>query len=106
MAAMKRRVLPVLLLLYVSADFSNPMMPGAVSFDPDESVSAVRVDRARANEPVVGVSPLPNFTILSLEKPALRARWARARTEPEPRVFAPRPAHVTVHETPPAADAD
>jgi hypothetical protein len=29
------------LLLWVSADFANPMIPGAVRLDPDESIDAV-----------------------------------------------------------------
>jgi hypothetical protein len=29
------------LLLYVSLDFANPLMPGAVCFDPDRSVDGV-----------------------------------------------------------------
>ena len=33
-------------LLYVAADFANPLMPGAVCFDPDESVDGV--GRARS----------------------------------------------------------
>ena len=36
----------VLLILYVAADFANPLMPGAVTFL-DGSVQAVHVERAR-----------------------------------------------------------
>jgi len=35
-----RLILP--LLVYVFLDFSNPFMPGAVNFNPDESVDGVR----------------------------------------------------------------
>ncbi len=36
----------VLLLLYVAADFANPMMPGAVSY-PSGSVAAVQMERSQ-----------------------------------------------------------
>jgi hypothetical protein len=32
----------VILLLCVSVDFSNPLLPGSVRFDPTESIDAVR----------------------------------------------------------------
>lgn len=38
--------LSVVLILYVAADFANPLMPGAVTFL-DGSVEAVHVERAR-----------------------------------------------------------
>jgi hypothetical protein len=39
----------LLLLLYLSLDFTNPMMPGAVTFDPAESVEGVRIERVRSD---------------------------------------------------------
>ncbi|MBI2158262.1 MAG: hypothetical protein HYU26_15380, partial [Candidatus Rokubacteria bacterium] len=44
-----------LLLLYVALDFSNPLMPGAVSFDPDDSVEAVRAGRLEPPAAAVAV---------------------------------------------------
>lgn len=41
--------LSVLVILYVAADFANPLMPGAVTFL-DGSVQAVHVERARFAE--------------------------------------------------------
>ena len=38
--------LSVLLILYVAADFANPLMPGAVSY-PNGSVEGVHVERSR-----------------------------------------------------------
>jgi hypothetical protein len=38
--------LSVLLILYVAADFANPLMPGAVSY-PNGSVEAVHMERSR-----------------------------------------------------------
>ena len=56
------------ILLYVAADFANPLMPGAVCFDPDESVDGVGRPRASAVStpalttpagPVVSLPPPP-----------------------------------------------
>lgn len=44
---MAARRLALLLLLYVSLDVANPLMPGAVQFV-DGSVEVVQADRARA----------------------------------------------------------
>ena len=41
--------LSVLLILYVAADFANPLMPGAVTFL-DGSVQGVHVERTRFTE--------------------------------------------------------
>jgi hypothetical protein len=46
---MRARRLTLLLLLYVMADFSNPLMPGAVNFD--ESVEATAVHRENVERP-------------------------------------------------------
>jgi len=47
MRAMSARRFSLLLLLYVSLDVANPLMPGAVQFV-DGSVEVVQADRARA----------------------------------------------------------
>jgi hypothetical protein len=49
--------LSVLLILYVAADFANPLMPGAVTFL-DGSVEAVHVERARFAECTPGTPVL------------------------------------------------
>ena len=51
--------LALLLAVYVSLDFSNPMMPGAVSFDTTDSVEGRRADRGREAEVEAGASHLP-----------------------------------------------
>jgi hypothetical protein len=43
--------LTLLLVMYVTLDFANPLMPGAVRFDGD-SVTAVHGDRAHVPVPV------------------------------------------------------
>ena len=47
MRTMSLLKLTLLLLVYVSLDFSNPMMPGAVSFGSDASVKGYQADRVR-----------------------------------------------------------
>ncbi|MBI2014339.1 MAG: hypothetical protein HYS77_02180, partial [Candidatus Rokubacteria bacterium] len=59
-------------VLYVVLDFSNPLIPGAVSFDPDESVEAVRAGRVAA--PAATATPLapapPRLQVVLVERPA------------------------------------
>lgn len=54
--------LALLLLLYVSLDFTNPLMPGAVRFV-EGAVDTVSADRARTGDPgpetALGVGPAP-----------------------------------------------
>jgi hypothetical protein len=49
----------LLLVLYVCLDFANPLMPGAVTFDADESVEGVRAERSRADGEAAAVVPVP-----------------------------------------------
>ncbi|MEX2146133.1 MAG: hypothetical protein WED01_03880 [Candidatus Rokuibacteriota bacterium] len=56
--------LALLLAVYVSLDFSNPMMPGAVSFDTADSVEGWRADRGREAEADAGASRLPAVALL------------------------------------------
>lgn len=45
------RRLTVLLMFYVTADLSNPWMPGAFVFDADESIEATAAHRAHVERP-------------------------------------------------------
>ena len=55
--------LSVLLILYVAADFANPLMPGAVTFL-DGSVQGVHVERTRFTEvPPATPAPAPRERI-------------------------------------------
>jgi hypothetical protein len=103
---MRRRLFAILLLLYVAADFSNPMMPGAVSFDPSASVDGVRADRARADDtalpPPVAVGPVR----LVLETAAAPSPLARARITPLARTPISRLALVGAEESSPPTEDD
>jgi hypothetical protein len=57
--------LPVVLVLYVAADFANPLMPGAVSFT-DGLIQAVRAERAR---PADLPGDLPGLPVLAGAEP-------------------------------------
>ena len=80
--------LALLLILYVSLDFANPMMPGAVSFDPDDSVEAVRPDRSRADGDAAPEAPGP---APERPEPGLLVRLA---ARPAPGIVPPRRAPV------------
>jgi hypothetical protein len=59
------RYVSLILLVYVTLDFANPLMPGAVSFSTEESVEgASRNDRAHVHSNVgvlpVQSTPLPD----------------------------------------------
>jgi hypothetical protein len=59
-AGMKSRRLTLLVALYVTLDLSNPFMPGAFTFDPDESVEGVSVHYERGQRQHGTVpAPLP-----------------------------------------------
>jgi hypothetical protein len=53
---LKVRYLTLLILCYVSLDLSSPFVPGAFSFDPDESIEAVLCQPVDApRRPVRGI---------------------------------------------------
>jgi hypothetical protein len=68
-----RRRLPLLVLLYITLDFANPLMPGAVRFERG-SVEVVQGDRTVR----VGASTIPGpvlsqtATLRPSERPAVR----------------------------------
>lgn len=62
MRAMSLLKLALLLVVYVSLDFANPMMPGAVSFDSGGSVEGRKADRGRDADAVA--SRLQATTVL------------------------------------------
>jgi hypothetical protein len=78
---MPRSRLTLLVLLYLVLDFTNPHMPGAVSFDPDESIDGVRVERDRQAWSSRGVVPSPLPVHLM---PILASRDTAPRVAPTP----------------------
>jgi hypothetical protein len=73
-AAMKSRWLTLLVVLYVTLDFANPLMPGAVNFDPDGSVEGLPAQDRHPCLEFVGVpTPVPPSTE-SREVPCVTAR--------------------------------
>ena len=57
--------LSVLLILYVAADFANPLMPGAVSY-PSGSIEAVHVERSRTTDVLPEVPVVASFERIEL----------------------------------------
>jgi len=64
---MNLRRLSVLFILYVAADFANPLMPGAVTFL-DGSVEAVHVERARFAEVTPGAPVLASDECIAVAR--------------------------------------
>jgi hypothetical protein len=82
MRAMSLLKLALLLAVYVSLDFSNPMMPGAVSFDADDSVEGRRADRGREADADASAARLPAAAPL---RSAAAAPAVMGRARPAPR---------------------
>ncbi len=97
-----------LLLLYVGADFANPLMPGAVSFDAAESVDGIRADRLRGPDATVTVAAAP----LPLRPPPpVRTRLTSAARPVAPTLFTlvlagPPPHAAPATDTPPPTESD
>jgi hypothetical protein len=53
------RVLVWLVALYLIADFSDPGLPGAFNFNPDDSVEVVHIDRTCADSLVAPATARP-----------------------------------------------
>jgi hypothetical protein len=75
-----RRWLALALLIYVTLDFANPLMPGAVQFD-EGSVDVVQADRARPASAGVTVdlspAPEPLVDFVQIQTAARRLRSLR-----------------------------
>lgn len=81
-----------LLLICLSIDFSNPLLPGVVRMDPNESVAAVRAERARVDNPAprlpavtapyqIALDPVSREPRRpALARPVARKRWAPPRS--------------------------
>jgi hypothetical protein len=97
---MPARPLIVAIAIYVSLDLSNPFMPGAFIFDPEQSVEGLHGERGR--EQIITVAPPVAPRVETDEAPARSAR----RPAPMARrwLAEPRPAHVPAGEPPPPSD--
>lgn len=99
MLTMHRSRLALLLLVYVTLDFANPLMPGAVRFDRG-SVDVVQGDRTRAGVPTVCVELAPTPETVVVRLPQVHA-LPRPRFAAEPR----RPPMTPVRRAlPPSSD--
>jgi hypothetical protein len=57
------RVFTLLIVLYLALDVSNPFLPGALTFDPDESVEVVQLQRL-AVPALPEAMPIPQHLLL------------------------------------------
>jgi hypothetical protein len=86
----------LLLLVYITLDFANPLMPGAVSFDRG-TVEVVQGDRARVTA-VVPVCIVP-----SSETALERLRDLQTVPRPAPRVHRSRDAVIRIRHASPSS---
>jgi hypothetical protein len=101
---MVARALIALVVLYLVLDFTNPHMPGAVTFDPAKSIEGVHAERTRHTQPVTIAVPAPRPVRLT-EVPA---RGLTDELPAQPPVRRWRTSHLerTPAPEPPAASED
>ncbi len=76
---MRARHLILLLVLYVSLDLANPFMPGAFSFNPDDSVDAVRLHHEVFRSRLAAISTPPSIRDAALKRPVIAPQPAEPR---------------------------
>jgi hypothetical protein len=97
MVMMDASPLALLLFVYVTLDFANPLMPGAVRFD-GGSVDAVHAERARPVTPAAPVDlPLASETVVD------RVAHVRASGRPSPVPEPRRHAVTRIRRAPPSS---
>jgi hypothetical protein len=97
---MPTRSLVLAIAMYVALDLTNPFIPGAFHFDPEESVEGISTERSWK---AAVVFPAPIVPRVERAKPlpaSPRLRDPRARQ----RSVEPGPAHVRDPEPPPLSD--
>jgi len=100
---MMGRRLVWLLLIYVTLDFANPLMPGAVNFDVDDSVDGVHAERVRPDRYESAVVPAPPLFV----PVTLDTEQVRLAPEPRAREGALRLVRRDLRRPPdPASDSD
>jgi hypothetical protein len=96
---MRTRGLILVIAVYVGLDLANPFMPGAFTFDPEQSVDGVHGERSRPQ-------------LVTLATPAV-LRVQTEGTSPPPRLPAPaarkwfaepRPLHARVSDPAPLSE--
>ena len=57
------RLLVALILLYIAFDFADLMMPGAMNFDPDQSVDVASAQNVRGEVPLSVLPAVPRVGV-------------------------------------------
>jgi hypothetical protein len=97
---MPARPLILVIAIYVGLDLSNPFMPGAFIFDPEQSVEGVHGERGRPHIVALAGSAAPRIST----DPA-RPAPARPSAPATKRWFAePPPTHVPASDPPPLSE--
>jgi hypothetical protein len=92
-----------LVMLYLALDFGDPNLPGATSFDPDESVKGVQVSRMpTAAPPALAVTPAPRIVLTRVRITA----QSISRHVMHGRGVEPVPLHAARHRAPDPSGPD
>ena len=102
------RLVAALIALYLLIDFSDPGLPGAFTFDAEDSVEAVHnVQKVSGPARFVAIAPQPASTAASLPAPPPRGAVVVSTQYAAPRhrrtLFRPRLAHRAPEEAAPAS---
>jgi hypothetical protein len=98
-----RRLGVAALLLYVALDLANPLMPGALCFDAEQSIEAVGRARSAVAVPAVTAMPVSHAVV---PPPPVRA-WRPAKpAAPPPDAGAPRARAALRRPADPSPDDD
>jgi hypothetical protein len=94
------------LLAWFILDFSNPLLPGAVCFDPDDSVEAVRTTAPAAEAPPAAVGVRSPVISAPDVRPSWRAPHPADRLPRLPFRLAMSPRSRLTADPPPGLDDD
>jgi hypothetical protein len=99
-ANMSTRPLVLAIALYVALDLTNPFMPGAFHFDPEESVEGISTERSWKAAVTLAAPVVPRVGREHPSPASPHRRDPRARH----RSVEPGPAHVRTPEPPPLSE--
>jgi hypothetical protein len=105
-AMMVRGWLTLPLLIWFILDFSNPLLPGAVCFDPADSVEAVRAITPAAEAPPAAVGVWSAVVRAPDVRPSWRAPHPTDRLPELPFRLAMSPRSRLTADAPPGLDDD
>lgn len=86
MTALRLALLPI--VLYLSLDFANPHLPGAMSFEVNDCVDGTRLERPRANGERPAATPILTAHAIDLPRDAKAPKRPTSAADPARRHLA------------------